>query len=304
MKKRIKTKKYHIFLLLLCVTAIGIFFIIRYINTDKTVNHRMQWHMETLFGNNNPLDYIGDNKVTIAVIDSGIDDSHADLTGCVTEKYLVSGLDKNNNTDNEHGTFVCGIISGFPKSNDGVLGINSNVNIISIDISDNNGIADIDKMIEAIDYAISKRVDIINISVMTKNDNEKLHMAVKRAYDNGIVIVAAAGNDTDEKIGYPAGYEEVLSVGAYTKIGMKMYSELENTIYLPGKNIVSTSSGDKLYSSNDGTSVATPVLTGIVSLILSKKNISNLDIMECFSDYYGKRITDINEIYDYFGLSH
>lgn len=190
------------------------------------------------------------------------------------------------------------------KDEDGVLGINSKADIISIDISDNNSIADTDKMIEAIDYAISKRVDIINISVMTKNDYDKLHLAVKRVYDNGIVIVAAAGNDTDEKIGYPAGYDEVLSVGAYTKSGIKMYSELENTVYLPGKNIVSTVSGDRVYSSNDGTSAAAPVLTGIVSLILSKKDISNTDIMECFSNYYGKKISDINEIYDYFELSH
>lgn len=304
MKKSIKKKKIFIFILCLCVIAIGICLLNYYISKNKNVKHRLQWHVEALFGSGNPLDYIGDNKVTIAVIDSGIDDSHADLAGCVTDKYAVSGLDKNNNTDNEHGTFVCGIISGFPKDEDGVLGINSKADIISIDISDNNGIADTDKMIEAIDYAISKRVDIINISVMTKNDYDKLHLAVKRAYDNGIVIVAAAGNDTDEKIGYPAGYDEVLSVGAYTKSGIKMYSELENTVYLPGKNIVSTVSGDRVYSSNDGTSAAAPVLTGIVSLILSKKDISNTDIMECFSNYYGKKITDINEIYEYFELSH
>lgn len=304
MKKIFKKKSFYIICIILCVIVICKYIVRNYFNENKIVNHRMQWHVETLFGNDNPLDYIGDNEVTIAVIDSGIDDSHVDLSGCVINKYLVSGLDENNNSDSEHGTFVCGIISGYPKSDDGVLGMNSSAKIVSIDISDNNGIADIDKMVEAIDYAIDRKVDIINISVMTKNDYEELHSAIRRAYDNGIIIVAAAGNDTDEEIGYPAGYEEVLSVGAYTKSGMKMYSELENTIYLPGRNIVSTVCGDKLYSSNDGTSVATPVLSGIISLILSKKDISNEDIMKYFSSYYGKRITDVNEIYEDLGLSH
>lgn len=61
----------------------------------------MQWHIETLFDNNNPLDYIGNNKVIIAVIDSGIDDSHVDLEECVINKYLISGLDENNNINYE-----------------------------------------------------------------------------------------------------------------------------------------------------------------------------------------------------------
>ncbi len=288
-----------IFLFLMCIS-------VKHIGTDEKdiVQHRMQWYLNRLFDGDSPLMYLGDKKVSIAIIDSGIDDTHLDLVDAVKDKYVVTSLDENANDDYGHGTFVCGIIAGYPNNHDGILGINSNVDILSIDVSDENDLVEIVGMIEAIEYAINMNVDIINLSIMTKTDYKELHNVIKKAYEQGIIIVAASGNDTDEKCGYPAGYEEVLSIGAYTKSGEIMYSELDNTIYLPGKNIVSTSYGSDLYASRDGTSVATPMMTGIISLILSHKDLSNNDIMNYFSNYNGKKITSVNKIFNDLKISY
>lgn len=67
-------------------------------------------------------------------------------------------------------------------------------------------------MVAAIDWAIEQDVDIINISFGTTVDSEEIHAAIRRAYDAGILIVAAAGNNG--VVEYPAAYDEVVAVGA------------------------------------------------------------------------------------------
>ncbi len=110
-----------------------------------------------------------------------------------------------------HGTSVAGIIAA--KDNDeGITGINPYVQLYSARILDENKQAPASRVVAAIDWAIEQDVDIINISFGTTVDSEEIHAAIRRAYDAGILIVAAAGNNG--VVEYPAAYDEVVAVGA------------------------------------------------------------------------------------------
>lgn len=155
-----------------------------------------------------------------------------------------------------HGTGIAGIIAA--KNNGvGISGINPNVQLYSARVLDQNNTAPISRVIEAIYWAIESDVNIINISFGTPNNSDSLRMAIEDAYDAGILIVAAAGNNNVME--YPAAYEEVVSVGSVNcfgerSLGSATGEELE--LMAPGEQILTTGAfGGVLVSS--GTSIAT-----------------------------------------------
>lgn len=121
------------------------------------------------------------------------------------------------NTNCGHATAVAGVIAAYPHDNKGVLGINSNAEMISVDVMDDSEQSDVVCLIDAINVCIREDVDIINISLGINYDDDQLHSIIKKAYNKGIVIVAAIGNEYDEDILYPAVYDEVISVGSADK---------------------------------------------------------------------------------------
>jgi len=238
--------------------------------SNNNIEHRSQWYLKKLF-EDSELYKQNEKKVKIAIIDSGIYTDHPDLKSIPITEYCVNGVDVANNNDYEHGTNVCGIICAYPSSEKGIVGIvNNNCEIISIDISDNSGIVGAEGIVEGFNYAIESDVDIINISFSTENDYPQIREVVSKANERGIIIVASAGNDFNGKANYPAAYDEVLSVASYSKNEKIIYSELEDCIYLPGENVVTTSYEDKdAYVSRTGTSFSAPILTGMIAKVLS-----------------------------------
>lgn len=257
--------------------------------TSATPKHRLEWWLSDIGWDEERVS-IPKTAIKIAIIDSGIDANHPDIKNSIKENIRISELVECSNNNTDHGTAVAGIICAHPQNEKGLLGIVDNAQIYSIDVTDNsNGSVETSSLINGINIAVEKNVDIINISIGVLNDNQQLHNAIKRAYEAGIVIVSSAGNFMDKSLLYPSAYKEVICVGSKSKDGEiispkspESFDE-KSIIYLPGEYITSTSSKNT-YSSSDGTSLSAPILTGIIALMIQNNpEISQNEIYNYFS---------------------
>ncbi len=284
-----KWKKILVALLIITILIGFISVCLRYRKENNiTIQHRLEWWLEDINWDKGRSKWTGDG-VAVAVIDSGVDASHPDLENTSIQEYRVSSLKNSEEGPLSHGTEVAGVIAAYPKTEEGVLGVAPGVSILSVDVTDSEIIGD-DELIEGIEYATEQGVDVINISIGTPTDSEELHEAVKKAYQAGIVIVAAAGNYMRDDVLYPAKYDEVIAVGSRGKKGgiiSPSSVKNKNVCYLPGENIVTTYSGDKdrMYAGGEGTSFSTPILSGIICLYLQKHPEADVkEIYGLFSD--------------------
>lgn len=213
--------------------------------------------------------------VKIAVIDTGAG-PHPDLS-IAGGTNVISGSNTASYTDdNGHGTHVAGIINGQGLGN-GVKGIAPDASIYAVKALDSTGSGYISDIISGIDWAISSKMDIISLSLGAGQSDTVLQDAVDTAYNNGILVVAAAGNDgnssgTGTNIEYPANYSSVIAVAAVDSTNTRAYfsstgSKLE--VSAPGVNITSTYLNGK-YASMSGTSMAAPFVAGDLALLKQK----------------------------------
>lgn len=247
--------------------------IIKNIKQVYVPEHRLQWWLDDINWNKKRVPFDG-SGVRVAIIDSGIDVAHPDLKDKVEHEYRVPTLMEEPETNNKgHGTAVAGIIAAYPSDKNGVLGIAPGVRIISIDVTDDReGAVEVNSLIQGIEYAIEQGVQIINVSLGFNIFNEELQNVVKKALDKKIILVASSGNDMEDTTLYPAKFDGVFSVGAYKK-DKKILSPKDGEngiIYLPGEYIVTTYSGTSSYTSMRGTSIAAPMLTGVIALLIQK----------------------------------
>jgi len=169
--------------------------------------------------------------IKIAVIDTGIDYNHPDLFGFGPDGKVIGGYDYVDKDEepmdtNGHGTEVAGIIAA-----NGILkGVAPKAKLLAYRVSSTGESVSADFIVEAIHRAIEDQVDIINISLGVNKTNDKLDSAVKEAVKNGIVVVAAAGNNGPGigTIGSPAKSISALTVGAsYNNITSSLVSTFE-----------------------------------------------------------------------------
>lgn len=266
-------------------------------------------------------------SVVVAILDSGIDTAHPDLknniwsnkgeiannkndddeNGFMDDVNGWNFVDNNNNPnpafkndytgDILHGTIVAGIIGAEGNNSEGVAGIAWQVQLMPLKVLDDNGSGDSGDVLRAIDYAIANHADIINLSFVGENYSQGLDEAIKRAYDAGVIVVAAAGNNSlntaDESLdkkplfpicldGYP-GENRVIGVAATDAIDQKTnfsgYGRRCVDLTAPGISIFSTSvhrpdktlDNDPLNQYYDGywsgTSLSAPMVAGTLALI-------------------------------------
>lgn len=217
--------------------------------------------------------------IVVAVIDSGCDCNHVDLKDRIIGKRNFTD-DDNGNVDIVtdyvgHGTHVAGTIAAT-QNGQGVVGVAPKCSLLILKALNKKGQGTEEDVARAIDYAVSKKVNIISMSLGSNEETPLVHEAIKRAVANNILVVCAAGNsgdsnaDTDE-LSYPAIYDECISVGAvdYSKnIAYFTNSNKWVDLVAPGVNIMSTYPNNK-YASLKGTSMATPHVTGALALIIN-----------------------------------
>lgn len=209
--------------------------------------------------------------IVVAVIDSGQSEHFEVVNNILGGKNFSDSpvvVDKNG-----HATFVSGIIAA-EKNNEGVIGIAPKSKIYFIKAMDDAGRGGPAQLVQAVEWAIKQKVDIISISAGMFVDFKPLLESVKKAYNKNIIIVAAAGNTGTRHydVAYPARYSEVIGVAAYDiKHQIAKFSSrgINVSFAMPGVDIYSTWL-DNQFVKNNGTSFSAPMLSGICALILAK----------------------------------
>ncbi|WP_338788265.1 S8 family serine peptidase [Metabacillus sp. FJAT-53654] len=213
------------------------------------------------------------NEVVVAVLDTGLDTKHEDLQGIVAPGgYNFINNSSNIYDLNGHGTAVSGVIAANTNNGKGISGVigNANVKILPLQIAHSDGVIYQEDVLKAIDYAIEKNVDIMNMSFGGTTSSTIEQEAIKHAVDNGITIVASAGNEGNTKYVYPASYEGVISVGAVDESNsIFTFSNRNDNVDIVADGSVTSTSVNSTYDQWVGTSFSAPIVSGVVSLYKS-----------------------------------
>ncbi|ADL13490.1 S8 family peptidase [Acetohalobium arabaticum] len=226
------------------------------------------WGIEAI----NTLDAWSDLEVKVGIIDTGIDLNHFDLSP-INSGYNTVEPNQRPYDPNGHGTHVAGTISAR-KNGKGVVGVAPNIELYPVKAFDKDGSAKMSDLIEALQWSIDNNLGVLNMSFGVDKNNNSLREAIAKVHEAGITMVAAAGNDSTAAVNFPARYPEVIAVGAVNKD--KRLADFSNygtglDIVAPGVNVQSTWK-DGQFNELNGTSMATPHVTGIAALILGKFN--------------------------------
>jgi len=224
------------------------------------------------------------NKVTegsgvgVAVIDTGVDYLHHQLAknfGSVKGIDIVAGNNKPLDR-NGHGTHVAGTIAGTST------GVAPQCRLYGVRVLDENGSGTLSNVLRGIDWCITNNVDVANLSLGSPSSSRIEKMVYDRAMEHGLVCIAAAGNE-GYGASYPAAYDSVIAVAAVDRANEHApFSNIyhTNNVSAPGVSIFSTLPNGEFGVLN-GTSMATPHITGVASLVASQSGISKDSFQMC-----------------------
>lgn len=238
-------------------------------NTVKPLT--LNWSLEAI---NAEKEMTGETPATVkvAMIDSGVDYSKNvtvhERKNFISEKPVTTIFFEDLTG---HGTSVASLLAGKAEDSD-VKGVNRNIQLYSARVLDENNQGTISSVVEAIYWAMEKNVNIINISFGTPIYSEALKTAIDAASEQGILIVAAAGNRGSEGVDYPAAFENVLAVGSSNAAGeVSEFSGRGQSVDIvaPGEAVLAQCNfGEDLVLS--GTSLSAPQVSGLAAALWSE----------------------------------
>lgn len=209
------------------------------------------------------------SRPKVAVLDSGIS-VHPALKKNV--KNINFSEEKSARDLDGHGTHIAGTISGFATKKDNKFhGTYPRLALYNVKAFSKDGTASLSNIIDAIDWCITHNIQVINMSFGIDHNHQSLYEAIQLAHENGVIMVAASGNDGNPGLKYPARYTEVISVGSTNqddKVSSFSQFGANLDVVAPGEEIFSTWRKKK-YKTISGTSMACAHATGVVSLILA-----------------------------------
>ncbi|MFH0773561.1 MAG: S8 family serine peptidase [bacterium] len=225
------------------------------------------------------------NGTIVAILDSGVSKNHPDISTQVIGRTKFS----DSSTDDDiygHGTHVGGIVAALTNNNMGVAGVCPACKLLSVKVLNDGGSGAYSWIANGIMYAVDHGAKVINMSLGGSQKSTTLENAVNYAWNNNVVVVAAAGNSGNPSKTYPGAYTNAIAVAATDNQDKKAYfSEYGDWVDVaaPGESIYSTwndnsspsdpqpvcLSSIECYKYASGTSMSTPMTAGVVGLIWS-----------------------------------
>jgi len=226
------------------------------------------WHLARVSVPETRIITAGNEKIIIAVLDTGIDASHPVLQDKIlNEINLSASADAADH--NGHGTHVAGVIAGGFTEFGFANGIAYDCRLLNVKVANDDGTVETKALVEGIYWAVDNGADVINISLTLYNHSDTLEQAVAYAWENGALVIAAAGNRYCCRSAYPAMYPNVMAVAATdTTDNIAAYSNYDAWVDVsaPGAAIIS-STIENGYASMTGTSMATSLVSGEAALL-------------------------------------
>lgn len=270
-------------------------------------NYSGQWYLHKIQAPEAWRISRGSRDIKVAVVDQAIDIEHPDLKDVIwtnpgeipdngidddengyvddVHGYDVAEDDPDPNPDNAqqvHGTHVAGLVSAKTDNNIGIASIGYNLSIIPVKSAYSNNAGA--EQYKGVIYAANTGADIINCSWGGAGFSITNKNVIEFAQREGALVVCSSGNEGSDELGYPAAYTGVITVGATTILDrMSSFSNYNEKLSVssPGSNIISTLPGDK-YESYSGTSMSTPIVSGLLGLMKSHyPEISNDELKTC-----------------------
>jgi serine protease len=269
-------------------------------------NYASQWALAKINAEGAWAYSTGSTNVTVAIVDEAVELNHPDLVANIwvnPGEIAGNGIDDDNNgyiddingydvADNDnnpnppdatyaHGTIIAGLAAASTNNNIGIASIGYKIKIIAVKSANSNGMA---YGLNGIIYAAAVKANVINMSWGGSPYSATAQNVIDYAYSKGCVLVGAAGNLGAEGFFYPAAYNHVICVAATgsgdAKSSFSDYGTMVD-VCAPGENIYSTTYG-ATYSYSQGTSEATPFVSGLCGLMLSlNPNLTSDDIEAC-----------------------
>lgn len=247
----------------------------------------------------------GSHDVVVAVIDTGVDYTHPDLTD---NMWVNEGEIPGNNIDDDgngyvddvygydfpyadsdpmdvygHGTHVAGTIGAVANNGEGIAGVAWTVRIMAVKFLNDNGAGSTSAAIDSFKYVFTNGADIINASWGSSFPGRAIEDMINEAQREGIVVVAAAGNSFSGRPHYPASFDNVISVAAIDRFNRATsFTNYGPTVDVaaPGEEILSCIPGAR-YVEARGTSMAAPHVAGVAALVkAARPDFSNEDIQK------------------------
>ncbi|QLD89342.1 S8 family serine peptidase [Natronomonas salina] len=252
---------------------------VRYVERDATVEalgQRLPWGVDRV-----DADVLHEHGETgsgadVAIIDTGIDADHPDLqanlgAGVSYVDCQGSDCDRAWSDDNDHGTHCAGVAAAVDDS-EGVVGVATQATLHAVKVLDENGSGYLSDVAAGIEHTADQGWDVGNLSLGASSGSRTLRDACRYAADEGVLLVAAAGNSgpCTDCVGYPAVYDTVVAVGSTdADDALSSFSatgpELE--LAAPGEGVESTVRGG--YASYSGTSMACPHVSGAAAQLMA-----------------------------------
>ncbi len=249
------------------------------LSNDPGIVNNLQWGMykvKAAGSGNSAWNYSKGDGVKVAILDTGIDQDHEDLSGKIqnnkncTDSPTVDDL-------YGHGTHVAGIVAASTNNSLGVAGLGYNAALINVKVLDDSGSGYYSWITNCITWAADNGARVINMSLGGPSKSKTLENAINYAWNKGVVIVAAAGNSGNSSPTYPAYYTRVIAVAATdsndNKASWSSYGRWVD-VAAPGVSIYSTFPNHRYtinkslgYDYASGTSMATPHVAGLAALV-------------------------------------